>query len=287
MTKWQSWPAEAAMMAPDVRRSRRVRLIGVGPGDPDQVTLEAVAAMRSVDFFVVTDKAPHHGAESAPRRGADTASGDPLVAARERLLARHLDHPPRLVVVPDPPRDRSAGGTADRPDYERAVADWHDARAAAWASALEAHEGDAGFLVWGDPAFYDSTIRVLDRVAELLPIEYDVIPGISSLQLLAARHRVVLHEVGRAVHVTTGRALAEALAQGQENVVVMLNRDLSPLADPAVADWRVWWGANLGTPAESLVSGRVGDVLDDIEAARRTVKDAAGWVMDVYLLRRP
>ncbi|HEY3014286.1 MAG TPA: precorrin-6A synthase (deacetylating) [Nocardioides sp.] len=264
------------------RRTRRVRVIGVGPGDPDQVTLEAVAAMRSVDFFVVTDK--------APRRGADSGSDDPLVIARERLLARHLDHPPRLVVVADPPRDRSAVGTADRPGYERAVGDWHDARAEAWAAALRANDGDAGFsagfLVWGDPAFYDSTIRVLDRVAELLPVEVDVIPGISSLQLLAARHRIVLHEVGRPVHVTTGRALAEALAHGQENVVVMLNRDLSPLADPALADWRVWWGANLGTPSEALVAGRVGDVLGEIEAARRTVKDAAGWVMDVYLLRR-
>jgi precorrin-6A synthase len=264
-------------------KPRRVRLIGVGCGDPDQVTLEAVAAMRSVDFFVVTDKA----AGSKPRRGADSGSDDPLVAARERLLARHLDHPPRLVVVADPPRDRSAGGTADRPGNEQAVADWHDARAAAWAAALEANPGDAGFLVWGDPAFYDSTIRVLDRVAELIPLEYDVIPGISSLQLLAARHRVVLHEVGRPVHITTGRALDEALAQGQDNIVVMLNRDLSPLADPAIGDWQVWWGANLGTPSESLVAGRVGDVLGDIEAARRTTKAAAGWVMDVYLLRHP
>ncbi len=35
---------------------KRVRVIGVGPGDPDLVTLEAVRALREVDYFVVTDK---------------------------------------------------------------------------------------------------------------------------------------------------------------------------------------------------------------------------------------
>ena len=34
--------------------TRRVVLVGIGPGDPEQVTLEAVRAMNEVDFFVVT-----------------------------------------------------------------------------------------------------------------------------------------------------------------------------------------------------------------------------------------
>ena len=52
-------------------------------------------------------------------------------------------------------------------------------------------------------------------------------------------------------------------------------------------DWQIWWGANLSTPEEELVAGRVADVLPAIEAARAAVKESAGWVMDVYLLRRP
>jgi precorrin-6A synthase len=255
---------------------RRVRLIGVGPGDPDQVTLEAVHAMREVDYFVVTDKRKPDG------------SPDPLVAARERLLARHLDGPPRLVVVDDPDRDRSTTGTASRADYERAVAVWHDARAAAYEQVLRDHDGDAGFLVWGDPAFYDSTIRVLEAVRARgnVAFDLDVIPGISSLQLLAARHRIVLHDVGRPIHVTTGRDLGRAISGGQDNIVVMLNRNLDPLRDPALADWLVWWGANLGTADEALVAGRVGDVLEQIEALRGTTRERAGWVMDTYLLRQ-
>jgi len=244
----------------------RVRLIGVGPGDPEQMTLEGVRALRAVDYVVVAEK----------------SEADPLAQARQRLLAHHgIDVP--VVAVADPPRDRSAS-TATRTGYETAVGDWHAARALAWAEALRAHEGVAGFLVWGDPAFYDSTIRVLDRIDD---VEYDVLPGISSLQLLAARHRIVLHEVGEPIHITTGRNLAAAIADGQTNLVVMLNRDLTPLGDPALDDWQLWWGANLGTEHEALVAGRLGEVRADLAAARRTTKEAAGWVMDVFVLRRP
>jgi precorrin-6A synthase len=256
---------------------RRVRLIGVGCGDPEQVTLEAVAAMRSVDFFVVSDKS-----RTAP---GNSGMPDPLVNARERLLDRHLLEEPVIVRVEDPERDRSAARTSSVESYEKVVTSWHDDRASAFERVLLDHEGDAGFLVWGDPAFYDSTIRVLGSVAARgnVSFEMDVIPGISSVQLLAARHRLVLHEVGQALHVTTGRRLREAVAQGQDNVVVMLNRVIEL---DGLEDWQVWWGGNLGTPSEELVSGRAGDVVADIEAARTRLKEAAGWVMDIYLLRR-
>ena len=265
-------------MSDVARGRRRIRLIGVGPGDPDQVTLEAVRAMREVDFFVVSDKSPRGGMP------------DPLVHARERMLDRHLGALPggrRAVVVrvEDPERERRVDRTASPADYEAVVASWHEARALAFEEALLAHEGDAGFLVWGDPAFYDSTIRVVERVLARgrVDAEVDVVPGISSLQLLAARHRIVLHEVGQPLHVTTGRRLREAVEQGQDNLVVMLNRRLEL---DGLEEWRIWWGANLGTPTEELVAGRVGDVLDGIEAARERARGAAGWVMDVFLLRR-
>jgi precorrin-6A synthase len=248
---------------------RRIRVIGIGSGGLDQVTVEAVRAMNEVAFFVVTDKVKKDG------------SPDPLVAARTELLERHVDHEPTLVVVTDPERDRQPA------DYEAAVSDWHEARADAWEKALLEHDGDAGLLVWGDPAFYDSTIRILERVLGrgTIQAEIDVVPGISSLQVLAARHRIVLHEVGQPVHVTTGRRLREAVDAGLGNLVVMLNRSLEPLDD--LGDWQIWWGSNLGTGSEHLVAGRVADVLPRIVAAREATKKDAGWVMDVFLLRRP
>ena len=248
---------------------RLIRVIGIGSGGLDQLTVDAVRAMNDVDFFVVTDKVKKDG------------SPDPLVSARGELLARHVDHEPQIVVIADPERDRRPA------DYEAAVSDWHEARADAWEKALLENDGDAGFLVWGDPAFYDSTIRIIERVLEkgTVDAEIDVVPGISSLQVLAARHRIVLHDVGHPVHVTTGRRLKEAVDAGQDNIVVMLNRSLAPLDE--LGDWQIWWGANLGTASEQLVAGRVAGVLPKIEVARDAAKRAAGWVMDVYLLRRP
>jgi precorrin-6A synthase len=237
------------------------------------VTLAAVDAMRSVDFFLVTDKS------GTVKQGMP----DPLVHARERLLDRHLDRPAVVVKIQDAPRERRAEFTGTDEDYRAAVQAWHDARIEKYVAALAEHEGDVGFLVWGDPAFYDSTIRVIDSLAERMELEVDVVPGISSVQLLAARHRVVLHDVARPLHVTTARGVMDAVAAGQENLVVMLNRVVDL---PGLEDWRIWWGGNLGTDHEELVAGRVADVLDEIETARDRLREAAGWVMDIYLLRR-
>lgn len=238
---------------------RRVRVIGVGMG-PQHVTREAADALRTVDYVLAFAK------------GED----DPLLEVRAEVCRAYGDPP--LVVVSDPPRDRD-----DPDDYARAVHDWHEARVAAYLRVLDERPGDVGMLVWGDPSLYDSTLRIVEAMAQRVDLEVDVTPGVSAPQLLAARHRIVLHEVGRPVHVTTGRRLREAIEQGQDNVVVMLNRTLD-LA--GLEDWRIWWGANLGTPSEELVSGRVGDVLLEVEGARERARAAAGWVMDLYLLRR-
>jgi precorrin-6A synthase len=227
---------------------------------PQHVTREAADALRSVDYVLAFAK----------------RDDDPLLEARVEVCRAYGDRP--LVVVPDPPRDRD-----DPADYAGAVRDWHEARVAAHLQVLAERPGDVGMLVWGDPSLYDSTLRIVEALAQHVHLAVDVTPGISAPQLLAARHRIVLHEVGRPVHVTTGRRLPEAIDAGQDNVVVMLNRtvDLGGLED-----WQIWWGGNLGTTTEELVAGRVGDVLPAIEEARERAKAAAGWVMDVYLLRQ-
>jgi precorrin-6A synthase len=241
-------------------------ILGMGMG-PQHVTPEVADALRSADYVVAAEK----------------SDSDGLLALRRSIVDTYAGSVP-IVTVADPPRDRSPELTA--PGYGRAVADWHAVRAARYAEVLRQRGGTAAFLVWGDPALYDSTIRVVERVKDLgVELDYDVLPGISAPQLLAARHRIVLHEVGRPVHITTGRRLPEAVAAGQDNVVAMLNPDRLDLA--GVADWTIWWGANLGAVGEQLVTGRVADVADEIAAARRAAKAEAGWVMDVFLVRRP
>ena len=241
-----------------VGTASRVRVIGIGC-HPGQLTLEAREAIASCDYVIAADKGP----------------SDPLLALRGAVCD---DLGVELVAVPDPPRDRSSD--LDAAGYDGAVLDWHDARAAAYASVISSRPGTVGFLVWGDPAFYDSTIRVVER----LGVSYEVLPGVSAISLLAARHRVVLHEVGRPVLVTTGRRLAAEVAAGHDSLVVMLDGRLQ--ATSLDGDWDIWWGANLGSPHEQLVAGRLDEVEPTIRYARDRAKQADGWVMDTYLLRR-
>ncbi|MBC7630882.1 MAG: precorrin-6A synthase (deacetylating), partial [Flavobacterium sp.] len=78
--------------------------------------------------------------------------------------------------------------------------------------------------------------------------------------------------------------LREAVEAGADNILVMLNARLELTG---LEEWQIWWGTNLGTNDERLVNGAVGDVLDQILTQRVEVKSVAGWVMDVYLLRKP
>lgn len=252
----------------------KVRILGVGMG-PQHVTPEVAMALRTADYVLAAEK----------------TDDDHLLALRREIVRAHPgpNGPLAVLAVRDPPRDRSAA--LNTSDYESAVTDWHGARAAAYAAVLGQRAGTAAVLVWGDPSLYDSTIRVVEKVRELLKLrsvdlDFDVLPGISAPQLLAARHRIVLHEVGCPVHVTTGRRLQDAVDAGLDNIVAMLNPPTARVDFTGLDDWTIWWGANLGAAGERLVNGRVGDVLPDIVDARADAAARDGWVMDLFLLRK-
>ncbi len=242
-------------------------LIGIGPGDPRQVTYEAVDALRRASVFFVLDK------------GSDK---DELVRLRKAILQRYLPEGGyRLVQVADPLRD----GQAD--DYLGAVQDWHRQRAALYAQLIEQEigAGETGaFLLWGEPALYDSTLRILDLVRERgVALRLQVIPGISSVQALAARHQVALNRIGEPLTVLPGRRLA---GQGHiDNVVVMLDGQcaFAQLDDPALM---IYWGAYLGTADEVLIAGPLQAVKGRILEVRERERARKGWIMDTYLLRR-
>ena len=250
---------------------RRLLVIGIGAGDPEHVTAQAVRALNEVDVFFVVDK------------GADT--GD-LVALRREVCERFIEDPSyRIVEVPDPPRDRRASA------YAGAVDDWRARRADVWGRALRDELPDdavGGLLVWGDPSLYDSTIDVIERIltAGTIVFEYEVIPGISSVHALTARHRIALNRVGGAVQITTGRRLAnDGWPDGIDDLVVMLDADCAFRAvDPDGVE--IFWGAYLGTPDELLVAGALAKAGPRIEELRADARRRKGWIMDTYLLRR-
>ncbi|WP_375485696.1 precorrin-6A synthase (deacetylating) [uncultured Mycobacterium sp.] len=243
--------------------SRHIHVIGIGAGDPDYVTVQAVEALNDTQVFFAMDKGD--------------AKSD-LVALRREICARFIREPAyRFVELADPPRATSA-------DYWEAVSDWHAARAQVWSTAIAAElqpGGVGAFLAWGDPSLYDSTLRILEAVAAEIDISYDVIPGITAVQALTARHRIPLNEVGEPVLITTGRQLrAHGLAG---SAVVMLDGECSFRV--CSADTRIWWGAYLGTDDELLVSGTVGEVGERIASLRADARARHGWIMDTYLLR--
>jgi precorrin-6A synthase len=83
----------------------------------------------------------------------------------------------------------------------------------------------APFSSGGDPTLYDSTIRIIEAIARsgVHAIDYQVIPGISAAQALAAKHKTTLNRIGEAVEITTGRRIAEGFPDNVDNVVVMLD----------------------------------------------------------------
>jgi precorrin-6A synthase len=249
---------------------REIVVIGVGAGDPEQVTMQAVSALNRVDVFFVLDKGEVK---------------QELVDLRSEILRRYAtDKDYRVVVGQDPERDRTTSA------YVEAVDDWRRRRADVCASLIgsELGEGQVGaFLVWGDPSLYDSTLAILDDILARGELEFsvEVIPGISSVSTLAARHRVGLNQVGRPIQITTGRRLAKAWPEDVDDVVVMLDAQTA-FTEHLDQDADIYWGAYLGTPDEILISGPLREVAAEIEKVRAEARDRKGWIMDTYLLRR-
>lgn len=246
---------------------RHIHVIGIGAGDPGYLTMQAIEALNDTQVFFAMDK----GEQKSD-----------LVALRREICARFIRDPGyRFVELADPKRSMEA-------EYRGAVSDWHAARTRIWSTAIAEELGEDGvgaFLAWGDPSLYDSTLRILDAVAAEVAFTFDVIPGITAVQALTARHRIPLNEIGEPVLITTGRRLRAhgGFCSAWRSVVVLLDADCSFQSCPA--DTWIWWGAYLGTEDELLAAGAVGEVGPRIVALRAAARARHGWIMDTYLLK--
>jgi precorrin-6A synthase len=249
---------------------KTILIIGIGAGNPDYVTIQAVNALNRVDVFFIMDK----GAEKAK-----------LIELRREICRRFIQGDDyRFVDATSPDWDRKSA------DYLATVDDLNRDKQAVFERLIgsELRDGDCGaFLVWGDPALYDSTIRIVETIAASgrHEFDYEVIPGISAIQALAARHKTTLNRIGQSVEITTGRRLAEGFPDDIDSVVVMLDGE-NTYKRFADQDIDIYWGAYLGTPDEILVSGKLKDVAGDIERIRAEARRENGWIMDTYLMRR-
>lgn len=244
-------------------------LIGMGTGNPEHLTLQAISAIERADLILI------------PRKGHEKSD---LADVRRIICVRFRGNLDAIVEFDLPTRDDGTG------NYLDGVSNWHDAIAASWAKLIKQHQPEGGtvaLLVWGDPSLYDSSMRIADRLTRSgVQLEVTVVPGITSLQLLTAAHAIPLNTVGGAVQLITGRRLREeGWPASAQSVAVFLDGDCAFTTLP-LDDTRIYWGAYLGMPQEICLAGRLADVASKIVTVRREARARHGWIMDVYLLRQ-
>jgi precorrin-6A synthase len=250
---------------------RKLYLIGIGAGNPEYITVQAIKALNVVDVFFLMDKGE--------------AKQD-LVNLRKEICERYIENRSyRVVEADDPVRDPTIS------DYTTRVELWHQQRALIYEEliAQELEEDQCGaFLVWGDPSLYDSTLRIIEHITARgrLCFEFEVIPGITSIQALAARHKITLNGIGESIVITTGRQLSAGMSGAAERTIVMLDGQCS-FNNVLDEELDIFWGAYLGMGEEILLSGKLSEIASRIEEVRHERRQKNGWIMDTYLLSRP
>ncbi|MGW0814983.1 precorrin-2 C(20)-methyltransferase [Streptomyces viridiviolaceus] len=205
--------------------------VGVGPGDPELVTVKGVNALRAADVVVVPVM--------------DTGE-------RGRAEATVLHYVPEEKVV------RVVFALNERTDRARREAAW-DAAGEQVAALLRDH-GSVAFATIGDPNVYSTFTYLAQTVGELVPgTVVETVPGITAMQDLAARSGAVLTEGTEPltlVPVTAGAAvLKEALAGPGTVVAYKFGRQAAEVAEALRETRRLddaVWGSALGLPEESV-----------------------------------
>ncbi|MEU5321794.1 precorrin-2 C(20)-methyltransferase [Streptomyces sp. NPDC021056] len=205
--------------------------VGVGPGDPELVTVKGVNALRAADVVVVPVM--------------DTGE-------RGRAEATVLHYVGQEKVV------RVVFALNERTDRARRATAW-DAAGARVAQLLAEHSRVA-FATIGDPNVYSTFTYLAQTIAELVPgTVVETVPGITAMQDLAARSGAVLTEGTEPltlVPVTAGAAaLKEALAGPGTVVAYKFGRQAQEVAEALRETGRIddaVWGSALGLPEESV-----------------------------------
>ncbi|MCN9239610.1 precorrin-2 C(20)-methyltransferase [Streptomyces sp. RY43-2] len=211
--------------------SSRLIGVGVGPGDPELVTVKGVRVLRDADVVVVPVM----------------DSGE-----RGRAEATVLHHVPEEKVV------RVVFALNERTDRARREAAW-DAAGERVAELLRQHTTVA-FATLGDPHVYSTFTYLAQTVRESVPgCEVGTVPGITAMQDLAARSGAVLTEGTEPlmlVPVTAGADVLRDALDGPGTVVAYkFGRQAGEVAEALRASGRLGdavWGAALGLPEESI-----------------------------------
>jgi precorrin-2/cobalt-factor-2 C20-methyltransferase len=217
--------------------------VGVGPGDPELVTLLAVRTLNEADHVI------------APTTAAD-APGRAETIVRQLVPALSIERVPF-----DMTADRAPGGRESRTASHRAAA-------AIVAPRISAGETVA-FITLGDPNVYSTFPSLADEVRRVIPsVTIDTVPGITAFQALAGRSGTVLLDGTESLSLVTAvdgvDHVGEALADSGRAVVIYKGGRHLPaiaklLSDHGRQEGAVF-GELLGLPGERVDSvGRIAD----------------------------
>ncbi|WP_072689961.1 precorrin-3B C(17)-methyltransferase [Rhodococcus marinonascens] len=148
-------------MSSDVRAAGKLWGVGIGPGDPELVTVKAARIIGTAD--VVAFHSARHG------KSISRAVAAPYM--REGQIEEHLVYPVTT-------------GTVDHPGgYQVAMDEFYEESAQRLAVHLDAGRTVA-LLAAGDPLFYSSYMHMHKRLSQRFDIE--VIPGVTSISAASA-----------------------------------------------------------------------------------------------------
>lgn len=253
---------------------KKIYLVGIGTGNPEHLTIQAINTLKKVNVFFILEK--------------ESEKNEDLVKIRKEILQRYLpDERYRVMAIKIPERKR---GGRELEDYKQRVASWRKQKAEIIANLInqEIADGETGaILIWGDPSLYDGHIEIFNYILKegWADFEFEVIPGITSIQVLAARHKIPLNFIGEGIHITTGRRLKEIHPDDVKNSVVLLDNYLT-YRSFADSDLHIYWGAYLGTEKEILINGRLKEIINELIKERNEAKKNNGWIMETYILRQ-
>jgi precorrin-2/cobalt-factor-2 C20-methyltransferase len=178
--------------------------IGVGPGDPDLLTLAAIKRLALVDVVLAASSSKN-----------------------EYSLAQSIAEPhlPETVHI----KRLKFPMTRDRDALSRA---WEENTAIA--IDLLDQGKNLAFLTLGDPMIYSTfgyLLRGIQRVRPSVPVE--IIPGITSFQAAAARTQTVLTESGENLVIFSGvgdeKQLARTLDMADTGVILKAYKNFDAL----------------------------------------------------------